>query len=54
MWKSTYDETILPKGVLMRKETITIYKVTCDCGHEIKTSKKKNIQCRSCGKRFDL
>lgn len=28
--------------------------VTCVCGHEFETTKSKNIQCRECGRRFDL
>lgn len=38
----------------MKVEKVTLNKVKCPNGHDVVTSKTKNIQCKKCGKRFDL
>ena len=38
----------------MRVLKSVLYKVVCECGHHIKTEKRKGVQCRRCGRRFDL
>ena len=31
-----------------------LFNVKCECGYEFETGKIENIQCRECGRRFDL
>ena len=31
-----------------------LFNVKCICGHDFETSKRENIQCRECGRRFNL
>lgn len=31
-----------------------LFNVSCICGHDFETMKTENIQCRECGRRFNL